>query len=769
VIAKVLRARKKGKGSFRDLINYIVGDRGEKKETNRAVYVGTRNVFSDTSENYWGIALEMNGLGVSNTRIKDPVFHLVLSFRPEEVPSIPQIDEAVEISLQSLGLQNCKTLYGLQTDNGIHHVHVCVCRIDPETGAAVNPGGGWYKNALREAAREIERKQGWERTGSDLTGETGKVERKSRPVKDPPPLRTGAQDFEAHMGEKSAQTVAIERAAGIIRSSRSWKELHEKLHSVGFAYRKKGSGAVIDVNGIFVKASDVGRDCALSQLEKRIGGYTETDIESRSLSAFSEGAEAERSFRAEAEGSRRGPQYKREPTKQTAASKKTLTAWQRYQIYCEDFREKKARRNAVFENQKNERAELKKLHKQQRDEMFKRSWKGQGKRLNQERMAVASRQLRDRILLREKQKQEQAELPALGKFLSYRKWLGENEPERIKDLRNWRVLQNGQKPEPRKSKEADRKGAGVMVKKGKIQIAALGEEQASYKPMPESAEISNRQITVEKANSENNEIVNSENFTAENIQISALGTEQASYKYLPELSDIEEGEKKIEYSPPMPDATPEAQPQEKQEKSEKEKPGEEKIPGIEAYQLVKNDDGESLSYSLYGETVAFIEKKDFVEVIKTDESALLAAMQVAQNKWGSVKVDGSKEQLDICAELAEKYRIKLYFPEKYVEEAMEEKKRNRAQEEIRERIESGKATVSDLRELRTQIARNCADIDDSLLKKSVEIMLSVDNESDNYPVTRHAGRKMLKILDKSIEQKELQQGKAKRKPESLTR
>jgi hypothetical protein len=145
-------------------------------------------------------------------------------------------------------------------------------------------------------------------------------------------------------------------------------------------------------------------------------------------------------------------------------------------------------------------------------------------------------------------------------------------------------------------------------------------------------------------------------------------------------------------------------------------------------------------------------------------------MQIAQNKWGSVKVDGNKEHLDICAQLAEKYQIKVHFPEKYLEEVNEEKKKNQAQEELRERVKAGKATVSDLREMKAEIARNCPEKNSPLLKKSIELMLSVDNEADDYPVTKYSGQKMLEILEKSIEQKELSaQGKTKEKSEALTR
>ena len=89
---------------------------------------------------------------------------------------------------------------------------------------------------------------------------------------------------------------------------------------------------------------------------------------------------------------------------------------------------------------------------------------------------------------------------------------------------------------------------------------------------------------------------------------------------------------------------------------------------------------------------------------------------------------------------------------------------------LRERVETGKATVSDLREMKAQIARNAPEGNNSLLKKSIEIMLDIEDEPNDCPVSKYSGQKMLEILEKSIEQKELQeQGKTKKQSESLAR
>ena len=234
MIPKIPQKRKDGYSSFRTLINYIAGDDfADKKNTEkRAIYVNTRNVFSETA---WEAAQEMAGLKTGNARCGDPVFHYILSFREHEIPTKAQVDEAVEISLKALNLENCKALYGLQNDTGIYHIHICVCRIDPETYKAIDPAGGWTKKALLRAARQIEITQGWEVLEQDpfWSVKNGKVIEKSKQKnnehKERLKLDTKAQDLEAHMGEKSVQRIVIERGAEIIRNACSWKELHAQL------------------------------------------------------------------------------------------------------------------------------------------------------------------------------------------------------------------------------------------------------------------------------------------------------------------------------------------------------------------------------------------------------------------------------------------------------------------------------------------------------------------------------------------------------------
>lgn len=644
MISKIPKKRKDDKSSFKSLIDYIAGDgyppqrcvNAKKKsdDPHDAVYTGTRNTFS---EKHWEIAEEMYSLGIMNTRCKDPVFHFVLSFREEETPSNSQIEEAMDIALKELRMENCKAIYSLhKNETGLYHIHACVCRVDPETHCAVNPGGGWAEKTLFKAARKIEVAQGWEILREDKfwdVTDDGRVVKKNRYTKqqdEKPKLSPKAQDIEAHTGEKSAQTIAIERGAGILREARSWQDLHEKLSFVGMEFRKKGSGAVIVVNGVLVKASDVGRDCSLSYIEKRIGEFYErnksignNDASESNSPSFDHERNISLNENAAIERNRRAALGKAEPTDQVAAAPETLGSWKQYQIYKAEYRERKDKRDAIFARFKIEREALKKSHKTERDKLYRTNWKGRGAELNQQRRIVAAKQLQERLRLKIKHNEEKQELGNSEKFLSYRKWLAEYKPEHIKKLRNW------------KSNVEKTKGGEKNLSPDDITGVWTGEEQPPIGKISETNPIYRKQASI---------------------------------------SEAEEGENEFatfQYKLPSPQNVLSA------------KSAKKTTLGIESYQLTKGEKGENL-FGLHGQEIAFIERDKEIELFKYDESAVLAALQLANNKWkNGIKVEGNDEYLELCMKLAEEHNLKIQVPKEYLKKR-EEKLREQAKPQQRD-------------------------------------------------------------------------------------
>lgn len=63
------------------------------------------------------------------------------------------------------------------------------------------------------------------------------------------------------------------------------------------------------------------------------------------------------------------------------------------------------------------------------------------------------------------------------------------------------------------------------------------------------------------------------------------------------------------------------------------------------------------------EEVAFIDSGRFLNILKNDDADLLAALQLASQKWGSVELKGTEEYKRRCVELAVQNNIKITNPE----------------------------------------------------------------------------------------------------------
>lgn len=94
----------------------------------------------------------------------------------------------------------------------------------------------------------------------------------ARTLTDADTLSAPAATREVRRGERSPERVAIEVAGPLVDAARSWAALHAALAREGIAYRRKGSGAVLLIGGVAVKASTY-RKAALGALVARLGPY----------------------------------------------------------------------------------------------------------------------------------------------------------------------------------------------------------------------------------------------------------------------------------------------------------------------------------------------------------------------------------------------------------------------------------------------------------------------------------------------------------------
>ena len=279
MIAKIPPRRRDGKSSFKKLTNYCLGISGHSKGA--VLHVGMKNLNSPPEKAY----LEMEGLSYENTRCKNPAFHFILSWRAEESPTNEQVDEAVNIALGELDLQDCQALWALQSDTDNLHVHVAVNRILPESFRAIKPAGGWTKKALERAARKIEITQGWdvEQSGRYSVNVSGQIVERKESDRPKGEISQTARDAEAHTRTESLERQAKREVSKILETAGSWREVHEQLGAKGYSLEKRGNGAILKCGDRSVKLSHVSRSSSLTKLEQRLGEYQ--DCPSKGLSS----------------------------------------------------------------------------------------------------------------------------------------------------------------------------------------------------------------------------------------------------------------------------------------------------------------------------------------------------------------------------------------------------------------------------------------------------------------------------------------------------
>ena len=215
----------------------------------KCIHGGARGFQATTRA---GQKAEMLALAEVSAHSKDPINHYVLSWPRGEQPTPAQIEEAVDVFLDTMGLVGHQTLYGLHADTDNVHLHLMVNRVHPITRKVIEINKGFDLEALHRAVARIEHVQGWRREtrGRYRVQADGTVQRVNRSApagpEEPVPIHGRSHRGNRHASSvKSAIQIAIDLAAPVIRAATSWTDLHTHLATLGLRYQRKGSGAVL--------------------------------------------------------------------------------------------------------------------------------------------------------------------------------------------------------------------------------------------------------------------------------------------------------------------------------------------------------------------------------------------------------------------------------------------------------------------------------------------------------------------------------------------
>ena len=258
-----------------DLYNYINGLDQEHSDDDKVLYTGTLNI-SETDDD--AIITEIARLARASVKSSNPINHWVLSLAPGETFTEQSAREIVAKFMKDLGYKECQIVWGVHGDTDNQHIHIMVNRVDPTTLKCIPRGNDIFK--AQKSIAQIVHKYGYSELERQpyIVDENGNLQKniytKESTTKSLPERVIGS---EIRTGEKSMLRIAIEKILPILKSAKTWLEVHTKLAAEGFEYRQKTGGGILvahcEGKKVSIKSSSVHRSCSMKNMEKRLGPY----------------------------------------------------------------------------------------------------------------------------------------------------------------------------------------------------------------------------------------------------------------------------------------------------------------------------------------------------------------------------------------------------------------------------------------------------------------------------------------------------------------
>lgn len=229
-------------------------------QRDRVDWVESRNLPTRDPET---AARLMSATARDSERVQKPVYHLSISFDPNDAVDRDAMRRVADRTLRDLGLQDHQAVILAHKDRSHPHLHIMVNRVHPERGIAWS--NSWDYRRIEASLRQQE---------ADLGLRV--VPGRHAPVPE-------------HARDRMERTPAVQRVRGDVSfvervraeagphltGARSWAELERGLSDYGLSLRIKGRGMVVTDGAREVKASEIDPAASRFRLERRLGSLTD--------------------------------------------------------------------------------------------------------------------------------------------------------------------------------------------------------------------------------------------------------------------------------------------------------------------------------------------------------------------------------------------------------------------------------------------------------------------------------------------------------------
>lgn len=246
--------KKNRQGSFKKLVQYLTDPQNKHERVGEKRISNCHSIVTD-----WA-TVEIEATQAKNNRARgDKTYHLVISFAPGEHPSGETIRKIEDSVVESIGFNQHQRVSVVHHDTDNLHVHLAINKIQPTTYKMIEPYKAYKK--LAKCAESLEIKYGLVKTNHVARYQ------KSENL---------ANDMESHTGTESLINWIKKSCLKELISASSWSSFHFSLSKNGLAMKSRGNGFVIfSKDNLHIKASSLSRDLSKSELERKLGPFTQ--------------------------------------------------------------------------------------------------------------------------------------------------------------------------------------------------------------------------------------------------------------------------------------------------------------------------------------------------------------------------------------------------------------------------------------------------------------------------------------------------------------
>ena len=253
MIIKVIQPRR-GKARIERTVRYILSGKQEYERVREAWTTNT--VTNDPAD------AEYEMLAVTKTarRREDNVYHLVVSFSPDERELTLEELQLIETRIcDALGYGTHQRVCAFHMDKEHPHLHIAICKVDPVTLNTITPFRAYEK--LGRVRDELAEELDLSRVSQNKTHE--KYSRQNY-------AKSRTEAFTEWLKDIVAPHIIPALKSGEIKD---WQELQKRLGEYGVSIQKRGAGLVFSHTDekLFVKASSVHRIFSFKSLQDRLG------------------------------------------------------------------------------------------------------------------------------------------------------------------------------------------------------------------------------------------------------------------------------------------------------------------------------------------------------------------------------------------------------------------------------------------------------------------------------------------------------------------